>query len=313
MPDEGEFFLRAQEMMACYERGDYSGALAVTGQLAAAFPVQAARTDYWRICLLARQQKIKEALLVFRNALDANLWWSESTLRSDPDLKPLQGLPEYERMVAVCKERHAAAQAASKPVLVVRKPVKSAKSPPVLIALHGHGSTTESELTNWEKACPMGWLVAAIQSSQQAWPGAYTWIDRDKAQEEIVVQYKSLCAQYPIDLSRVIIGGFSQGAALAIRLALNGSIPVCGFLAVSLGMIDQQLLTAWAETTRGQAVRGYLVAGGKDQRYEFFKRICATLPNHGILCQMEDHPELGHLFPADFERSLESGLKFLLA
>ncbi len=313
MSDELDFFHRTQEMMTCYERGDYGGAMAVTERLAAAFPEQAARTDFWRICLLARLRRIDDALQVFRRALDADRWWSELILRSDPDLEPLQGLPEYERMIAICTKRHAAAQAVSKPVLIVRVMKNEAKQSPVLITLHGQASTAAADLAHWEKACPLGWLVAAIQSSQLAWPGAYAWNDREQAQEEVVGQFENLCGQYPVDRSRVIIGGFSQGAALAIRLTLNGSIRARGFLSVAPGVIDRQLLTAWADTTRDHAVRGYLIAGGRDRRNEFFKQTSKFLPEHGIPCQMEGHPELGHEFPTDFEKSLKKGLRFLLS
>ncbi len=312
MSDERDFFHRTQEMMACYERGDYGGALAVTERLAAAFPEQSGRTDFWRICLLARLRRIDDALQVFRKALDVTMWWSEPTLRSDPDLEPLQGLSEYERMVAVCSQRHAAAQAVSKPVLIVCGTTKEAKQSPVLITLHGQGSTAVADLAHWEKACPLGWLVAAMQSSQLAWPGAYAWNDRERAQEEVIGQFENLCARVPVDRSRVIIGGFSQGAALAIRLTLNGSIRARGFLSVTPGMIDRQLLTTWADTARDHPVRGYMIAGGRDRRYEFFKQTCEILPEHGIPCRMEDHPKMGHEFPLDFEKSLKKSLSFLL-
>ncbi len=313
MSDEREFFHRTQEMMACYERGDYTAALAVTALLAADFPNQSARTDYWRICLLTRLQKIDDALLVLEKALEVGMWWSEQTLRSDPDLEPLQGLPDFERMVAVCKERHAAAQAVSKPALVVRGPAQAARPYPLLIAPHAMGSTAEPDLGHWKNACTKGWLVAAVQSSQLAWPGAYAWNDRDKGQEEVIGQFENLCAQYPVDRSRVIVGGMSQGGALAIRLALNGSLPARGFLAVVPGMIDRQLLETWAGTARDCPVRSYLVAGGRDPRHEFFKQTCEILREHDIPCRMEDHPELGHEFPPDFEKSLEKALKFLLS
>ncbi len=312
MTDDREFFHRTQEMMVCYERGDYGGALAVTERLAAAFPDQSARTDFWRICLLSRLQKTDEVLSVFRQALEGGMWWSEPTLRSDPDLEPLQGLPEFERMVAVCRERHAAAQAESKPALYVREPAKAVKPYPLLIALHPMSNTAEASLSYWEAACAKGWLVAAMQSSQMAWPGAYTWNDRDKAQEEILEQFASLCEQYPVDRSRVIVGGMSQGGALAIRLTLNGSLPALGFLAVVPGLIERKLLEEWAGTVRGHPVRGYLVAGGRDPRREFFGQVCEILPKFGISCRMEEHPELGHEFPMDFEKSLKKALKFLL-
>jgi predicted esterase len=313
MSDEGEFFHRTQEMMACYERGDYTTALAVTELLAADFPSQSARTDYWRICLLTRLQKIDDALLVMENALEAGMWWSEQTLHSDPDLESLQGLAGFKRMVAVCQERHATAQSVSKPALVVSEPAQAARPYPLLIALHPMGSTAEADLCNWKNASAHGWLLAAVQSSQLAWPGAYAWNDRDKGQEEIIGQFEYLCAQYPVDWSRVIVGGMSQGGALAIRLTLNGSLPARGFLAVVPGMIDRKLLETWAGMAKDRPVRGYLIAGGRDPRGEFFKQTCEILREHDIPCHMEYHPELGHEFPPDFEKSLEKALKFLLS
>jgi predicted esterase len=60
-------------------------------------------------------------------------------------------------------------------------------------------------------------------------------------------------------------------------------------------------------------LRGYLIAGGKDPRYEAFKQVHTLLLQHGIPCEMEDHPELGHEFPPDFENSLDKALKFILS
>ncbi|MEW6094290.1 MAG: hypothetical protein AB1531_10025 [Chloroflexota bacterium] len=311
MPNEREFFSRSQEMMDCYERGDYAAALAVTERLAAEFPAQSARTDFWRICLLTRLQRLDKALQVFRSALDGGMWWSEQTLRSDPDLEPLQGNPDFERLAVVCLERHAAAQADSKPALIVREPMQATKPYPALLSLHAMGSTAEENLPYWEHACAQGWLVAAVQSSQLVWPGAYAWSDRDKGQEEVVGQFAELCERYPIDRSRVIVGGMSQGGALAIRLTLNGSLPARGFLAVVPGRIEGALLTEWAAARREVPVRGYLVFGGKDPRQDFFRQVCETLSQYGIPYRKEDHPEVGHEFPPDFERSLEKALNFL--
>jgi poly(3-hydroxybutyrate) depolymerase len=222
-------------------------------------------------------------------------------------------LPEFERLVAVSERGHAAAQASARPVMLVREPAAGDAGPyPLLIALHGQGGTAEADLESWQKACSQGWLVAALQSAQLAWPGAYAWDDRDKAQEQVLSQFEGLCALYRVDRSRVVVGGYSQGGALAIRLTLNGSLPARGFLSVVPGMIDQELLTEWAAARRDHPLRGYIVAGGKDPRYGFFKQACETLPQNDIPCQMEDHPEMGHEFPPDFEKTLENALKYLL-
>ncbi len=314
MAEESEFFRRSGEMMACYERGDYTAALAVAERLAAEFPAQAVRTAYWRICLLCRLQKIAAALDAFTKALEAGAWWSEATLRGDPDLEPLQGLPEFERLVERSQAVHRAAQVGVQPVAIVRPPAAGTPEPfPLLIALHGQASTAEAYLDRWQQACPLGWLVAALQSAQLAWPGAYAWDDREQAQAQVVSQFESLTSEYPLDSSRVIVAGFSQGAALAVRLALNGSLPVCGFLSVVPGTIPQEMLADWLGTRGERPLRGYLVAGGRDPRHPFFKHLHATLLEHGIACEMEDHPELAHEYPVSFEKTLSRALRFLTA
>jgi predicted esterase len=313
MPEDREFLRRTGEMMERYDQGDYAAALALTLQIAADFPEQHGRTSFWKICLLTRTGQIPAALQAFEAAIQAGWWWSEANLRRDPDLEPLQGTPEFERLVAVSKERHAAAQAAAEPEMLVREPAPGSARPyPLLIALHGQGGTAQADLPYWEAACQRGWLVAALQSAQLAWPGAYAWDDREAAQRQVVGQFEGLCTRHPVDRSRLIVGGFSQGAALAVRLALNGSLPARGFLAVVPGMIDRELLAEWAAARRPGPVRGYLVAGGRDPRHAFFQQICETLPQHGVPCRMEDHPEMGHEFPPEFEHSLDEGLKFII-
>jgi len=314
MSEERDFFHRSDEMMACYRRGDYAAALAVTERLAAEFPDQVQRTTFWRVCLLARLERIAAALQALREALQAGLWWSEATMRRDPDLEPLQGLPEFERLVGLSLARAAAAQAGVQPLALVRPPAAGTPEPsPLLIALHGQGGTAGADLDRWQAACPLGWRVAALQSSQLAWPGAYAWDDKDKACQEVAGQFERLCAQFPVDRGRVVVGGFSQGAALAIRLVLTGSLPARGFLSVVPGAIELQLLNGWASAKRAAAVRGYLVAGGLDTRYEFFKQVRTTLTEHDIPCEMEDHPDLAHAFPEHFEKSLTRALSFLSA
>ena len=314
MPERRDFFRRTREMMERYEQGDYAGALALTRQVAAEFPEQYGRTCFWKICLLTRTKEIPAALKVLAEALDAGWWWSEMQLRRDPDLEPLQGLAEFERLVMLSEQKHAAAQATVRPEMLVREPpVGTARPSPLLIALHGQGGTAEADLSLWEKACSRGWIVAALQSAQLAWPGAYAWDDQEKARDQVLAQFESLCTGYPVDRSRVIVGGFSQGGALAMRLALTGSLPARGFLSIVPGMIEQELLTEWAGARREVPVRGYIVAGGRDPRYGFFQQACETLPQHGVPCRMEDHPEMAHEFPPDFEHSLDEALGFILA
>ncbi len=315
MPTNQEFFQTAEPLFQRYSTGDYAGALEIAEQLAVRYPDQAIHTCYWRICLTSRLNRTDEALRLFAEGLEAGFWWSERGLRQDPDLAPLQGLPEFEQMAATSHAHHMAAQAGVQPDIRVTMPDPTVPPPyPLLIALHGAGYSPEDDnVPHWEPAGRLGWLVAVPRSSQLSWPGAYGWNDSQLAAKEIVAHYDALCAQYPVDRQRLVIAGFSQGGALAVHLVLGGKLPACGFLAVVPGNSVTDGLDALIQSAQGRGLRGYLVAGGKDPRYETFKQIHALLLQHGIPCEMEDHPELGHEFPPDFEKSLGKAISFLLS
>ncbi len=315
MPTNQEFFQTAAPLFQRYNRGDYAGALEIAEELAVRYPEQAIHTCFWRICLTSRLKRIDEALRLFAEGLGAGYWWSESGLRQDADLAPLQGLPEFEQLVVTSHTRHMAAQAAAQPDMQVCTPDSTVPSPyPLLIALHGRGHSPENDnALYWKHACHLGWLVAMPRSSQLSWPGAYGWDDSELAGKEIVAHYDTLCARHPVDCQRLVIAGISQGGALAVHLALGGNLPACGFLAVAPGNSVTDGLEALIQSAQGSGLRGYLVAGGKDPRYETFKQIHALFLQYGIPCEMEDHPELGHEFPPDFEKSLENAIRFLMS
>ncbi len=143
--------------------------------------------------------------------------------------------------------------------------------------------------------------------------GAYGWDDSELAGKEILAHYDTLCARHPVNRQRLVIAGISQGGALAVHLALGRKLLVCGFLAVVPGNTVTDGLEALIQSAQGSRVKGYMVAGGKDFRYKMFKQIHALFLQRGIPCEMENHPELGHEFPPDFEKSLEKALNFLLS
>ena len=309
MTDRMNFFKRSEAMMSFYAEGKYLDALAVTEQLAAEFPEENATTSFWRVCLLSRVGKTDEALRAMSSALDDGLWWLEEQLRSDEDLAPLQGLPAFEKMVTECRTRQSLAQKNSKPEILIHLPTGN-QPHPLLIALHGRASSPEHDFRSWELVLQMGWMLAMPKSSQLGSPNTFVWDDTARAREEIANQYKQLLEKYSIDRTRVILAGFSQGAAMALQICLRNVMPVTGFLAVGPGRFALEDLNELVRSARGK--RGYLVVGERDPRYEMLTQIHALFNQNGIPCEMEKHPEMGHEFPKDFKQSIAKALKFLL-
>lgn len=311
MGEERNFYTSAEEMFSLYEQARYADALVVIERLAEEFPEQKSTTAFWEICLLCCSERPADALSFMSQAMDGGLWWSEQQLRGDNDLAPLQGQPEFEKMVLRCKECQDAAQGSQSPELHVFEPEpKPAGLLPLLIVLHGRGSSASLEEYFWNPAAREGWLLAMPQSSQLSSPGAYVWDDAEKTETEIVAHFAEIARKYPINAERVILAGFSQGAARAIHLSLKGAIRVQGFLAVVPG-VRLDGLESMIHAAKDRRLRGYLVAGGKDPRHEIFRTAYRLFNENGIACRMEEHPDLGHEFPKDFHQSITNATKFI--
>jgi predicted esterase len=301
-----------------YQAGEYVQALDMITREGRAFPERAQTWYYWRICLATRDGQIALALQFFDEALAAGLWFSVTLLRQDEDLQPLQGMPEFEQRLEVCRQRQAAAQAAARPLLTVLQPGRPAPPGagyPLLLALHGNNQNARTSLGFWRPAVAEGWLLGLPQSSQVGGTDAYVWNDRDWAAREIQEQYAALCQTYPVDLERVVVAGFSLGAETAVWLALTAAIKARGFIAVGPGGPTSNQPEKWVpliQASRGDSLRGLVTIGEQDTFCYAGAQALATLLKEGnIPCEMRVYPDLSHDFPPDFPQVLVDALAFI--
>jgi len=308
MADALEFFKKSEALFEFYAEGKYAEALGVAEKLAVEYPEQDPRTAFWLICLQNMTGKSEQALRTFKGALTRGVWWAEFRMRDDSDLDSLQGNPEFERLVNLSGQMHRQAEANAKPKLFVHQP--EGRGPfPLLISLSPRGGVPEFDFRDWKPALELGWMLALPQSSQLASPISYVWDDREKALNEIVAHIESLTEKHPIDTNRIVVAGFSQGAARAIELVMSKRIQARGFIAVVPGTLDQTELEAWAGSS---VARGVLISGGKDPRYEMFKQVKSIFERHDLPLLFEHYPEMAHQIPNDFEVVLQKGLEFIL-
>jgi predicted esterase len=308
------------QLYQLYQKGEYAQALDLVTRAASQFPTEGARTYYWRICMASLVNETVLAFQLLQEALEAGFWYAEAQLREDPDLQPLQGLPQFERLVEVCRKRQAEAQAQAVPALLALQSEGGCQAGlqpcPLLLALHGNYSTAEKSVGFWRSAVSKGWLLALPQSSQAGRSDGYVWNDRDWAVREMQEHVVALCEQYAVDPHRVVVAGFSLGGELAIWLALSGTIEARGFIAMGPGGPYMREPDNWVpliEASQGRGLRGYLVVGELDVFcYEGTLALAALLKSRDIPCKLEVHPNLGHDFPSDFQQSLPRALEFVL-
>lgn len=303
-----------QEFHMLCSQGQYAGAYALATREAGRFPESAQAIVYnWRFCTACLMGDPALALRLIEDAIGAGHHYSAEALREDSDLAALQGLPEFEQLVERSAQLQQQAIAEAKPELKVVVPDAGAAPYPWLLALHGNRSSLARSERYWRAAAEHGWLLALPQSSQAMGEQAYGWNDRHQAVREVTQHAATVREHYLVDQRRLVLAGFSMGGGLAAWLALSGELPARGFIAVGPYLSNVDSLVPLLEARPRQPLRAYLVASQRDNYcYAVAQKLAELLPRHDIQCELELHPDLGHDFPPEFERSLLNGLDFIM-
>jgi predicted esterase len=298
----------ADDLMRFYNQQDYVGALEFLEGKVDLFPQEAAHTIFWRMCLLSLCNRPNDVLSIFRQGLDSGLWWAESQFR-DTDLDAARDLPEFKTLVEASNKKCVEAQAKIDHDRAVLVPDNVAGELPLLIFLHGRNEDKNHDLEYCDVARRHGWLVLSPQSRQAIFPGSYCWDKSEQGLEDVLFHFEEIVKIYKIDRGRIIIAGFSQGSGMAIYTALSGKIEARGFIGVGTFIADPDSLLPFA--SQKPPLRGYFISGEKDHTLEKARAVQKILTDNSIPFGEEVHPELGHAFPADFEKSFDKAIDFI--
>jgi predicted esterase len=307
------------EAMEHYGKGEFGTVYELITAGEAQYPDHEAEILYLRSCMAARTGENTLALGLIRDALDRGIWYGEGIMRRTPSWQPLQGLPEFEELVKVCKAQEIASNVG--PLLLLSEPdggCSPADPCPVLVALHGNGDNGQRALNGWRSVVEQGWLLAAAQSSQAGMTGFYIWDDQEIALRELAVHYATLRDGQSIDLERVVIAGFSMGGETALRAALLGTIPARGFILLGPGGPTIDTPDEWLPLMAGakeRGLRGYVFLGENDNTvpHDEIRAIVSSLNAQGIPCELETVPAIAHEYPIDFGSMIKRALAFILS
>jgi predicted esterase len=306
------------DAMRHYQAQEFDQALEILTREGAAFPDDLHMVLYLRSCLAARVGQTDLALNLLQEALDNGVWYNREVMRGSPSWQVLQGMPEFERMVEICRVREE--EVHGEPELLVSEPeggLRAGEKYPLFLALHGNGSNGRQALNGWQSLVSKGWLLAAAQSSQVISTNMFIWDNQETALQELKEHYEQICKDYPIDTGKVTVAGFSMGGETALRAVLSGTIPAQGFILLGPGgpTIDApDGYLSLIEEGKRRGLRGYIVMGDADALIvpEALQNLVALLNMRGIPCELETISGLGHEYPPDLEPVIERALNFVL-
>ena len=306
--------------LAHYQKQAYSDAMVVMDAARTQFPDRRADADYLRACLAMRLDDHGKALQILDDLLVDGIWFSTQLLRESPSFKPLQGLPEFERRVAAHQAVREKDEKANGGLLKVLVPeVAGGTALPLILLLHGNGSTAEREIDLWQPAVERGWLVAAPRSEAAFWAGGGSfWPDHDSAYEQVAMHLTHLRQHYNIDEKRVIFAGFSMGGDVAIAETLKGMlVQALGFIVVGPGgpMIDEpESYSPLIVENQDRMIRCVFLMSDSDpliqpDQIRTFAEMCLE---RGFPTHLDVYSDNGHVYPVDFEKRLRKALEFFV-
>jgi len=303
------------QFLACYQQNDYAQALELLEIEGPRFPENAVPLMAWQAAMLARLGRVNEAVQVLQSADAQGHWYHEDALRQDPDFAPLQGCPGFADLVQRMVARRLADAAQDIPVQQVIAPPGSGPHPLCLV-LHGMESNASMMVPYWGSIVEQGWTLAALQSLQPAWAsGIFVWEDIPKALAQIKTQTAGLLAQYPVDPQAVIVGGFSMGASIAVRMALDPDFQLRGIIALEAWFTDEDIaeLEQIIRSTPQPRARVLLIAGQENEQYiQMAQKVQALLARRGTPCRVVRASNTDHSFPPEFPQLLRQAVDWIM-
>jgi len=314
------------EVFRFYLEKKYADSLRVASEAAEQFPDKTARTSFWIACLNARLGRLDEALEALTEGLRKGAWWHEDTL-GDADLDPIRRTPEFDRIKKECYNLKSVSAKVAKPDLLVMDPrVSGTESWPVLIVLHQRGGDSPSQTSReWSSVLQRGFGLAVPWSSQVYDPDRRCWDNLEIAEKDMMWTYSQLSKHKGVDLEKVVFGGFSQGAAVAIYMSLKKILTCNGFVAVAPSdwvvpeaqrAVERDrpspAFTSFVQSSSAHGIRGCIFIGENDpflRKIEFLK---GEMVDRGLECKYSVETGIGHEYPRNFGEKLAESVDFIL-
>jgi predicted esterase len=299
------YWRHLRTVSALYEEKKYQETIDFLKEVTIDFPDFKPEIYYTQMAAAIKLENYDLFFELLNEILDSDGWYNETILRESPSFKPLQGMPEFEKLVSISVER--AKQASKDHTNLTVFPETTSPSKPLMLALHAQASVINEEYQEWKTVVDRGYILGMPQTTNKYWSGIATgyWPDYETSIQQIKNYVDTINLNKTLDLKHSIAGGLSMGGDLAIKLALKGIIPVCGFIAVSPGglwMNEPEKWQSLIDNPRHNEIRGIIIRGKEDQAIprKYTQTLTNMLNNSGIPCKFLEYPQLGHWYPPNF-------------
>lgn len=184
---------------------------------------------------------------------------------------------------------------------------------PLLIVLHGGAGNNINNLLIWQsQKLKSEYIVVYFQGSkiQGSFSRSYSF-DKNEWMNAIKEIYKQTKQKYPIDTTKIIVGGPSAGGMRAATCAFEQIIPVSGLL-LAFPVKPHDLDTAKVLNAAKSGLKAVILTGENDQTFlRGQKEMSVVFDKSQLENRLVIYPSLGHEYPNDFSEQIDISLEFI--
>lgn len=227
---------------------------------------------------------------------------------------PFRDRPRFRAFLEANEARIKEAQAKSAMAWEVATPegYDPEKKYPLFIALHGGGESVSDFRPVWTSPrLRAEFITAYVQSSQVASMRGFHWQDAALTRRDVRAAYERILGGYPVDASRIVVGGFSSGGYASLVAAFGDIVPARGFIALC-PVIPDVIGDEDIRAAQARGLRGALLTTELDNRVESQRAFVERLEKHGLKAVFRLTPNTGHWYPKNFATLLDEAIGFVL-
>jgi predicted esterase len=235
-----------------------------------------------------------------------------------PGAGPMKQLESFEKFKKIVETNHRIQKelsANTKAELVVQTPKKYSdqETYPLFITLHGWAGNINTLRKYWKlKKAAREYITAFIQSSQVVEMDSFGWSDYQAGRKDIKQIYQQIMQQYPVDNQQVVIGGFSQGALMAVDIAINHIIPAIGFVALQPGGdLPDTFNEKNVKKAANRGLRGTIITGPMDHYFQQQKEMDTIFQKTNLPHRFIVKRGFKHGFPWNLPRLIDAALSHI--
>lgn len=303
-----------EKVVKLYGEKKFEEAAKVLEEAVGRYPDHLKANSYNLALMYVELGQLEKGVQALRAGIAGGGWYGKYDFHA-PVWTPLQKINGFSEITKQSESRMLEARKKVKPRMNVVLPegYDPGKKVPLFVALHGGGDNVDVFKPNWTSSrLKKEFIVAYLQSSLLIKQDGYSWEeDMPVSLTEIREAYERLTREYPIDTSRVVVGGFSSGGVASLDVVLNNTLPAAGFVVLCPGRPEDFSTEKVADALK-RGIRGTLLTTGLDRRLEDQKQMVETMKAQGLPVEFVVTPNIGHWYPDDLDRLIDEAIGRIL-